>query len=441
LKQYSQMKDSEIEWIGKIPKHWKNSKYKFLTSRVIVGIAEGSTHAYVDDGIPLIRSTNVRPNHLRSKNLIFINTEFAMKNTSKSLKENDILTVRTGYPGVSAIVPRELNDSQCFTLLISTPRKKQSPYFLCNWLNSDIAKNIFEIEGWGAAQINISVSILKNIPIFEPPFEEQKQIADYLDKKTKIIDNEISKNQKLIKSLKEKRQSVINHTVTKGLDDTVSMKKSKIPGIGKIPEHWIPTKLKFYTTKIGSGITPKGGADSYVKEGIPLIRSQNVHFDGLHLDDVAYITLDIHKKMSNSKILENDVLLNITGASIGRTTSIPKKFGEANVNQHVCIIRTNQKLYHNFLTYFLTSSQLQTWISAIQVGASREGLTFEEIKNFIILLPSNLEQKQIADYLDSKITNINSLISKIKLQIKQLQEFRETLISSSVTGKIKVAEA
>lgn len=208
------MKNSGIEWIGEIPEHWKKSKYKFLTSRVIVGIAEGSTNSYVDDGIPLIRSTNVRPNYIRTDDLIFINYEFAQRNASKSLKENDILTVRTGYPGISAIVPKELNNSQCFTLLISTPGKEQFPNFLCNWLNSDIAKSIFKVEGWGAAQINISVSILQNIPIFEPPFEEQKQIVDYLDKKTKTIDLLISKVELQIKQLLEFRESLISSAVT-----------------------------------------------------------------------------------------------------------------------------------------------------------------------------------------------------------------------------------
>jgi len=211
------------------------------------------------------------------------------------------------------------------------------------------------------------------------------------------------------------------------------MKNSEVPGIGKIPKHWLLTKLKFFTIKVGSGVTPKGGSDSYVKEGIPLIRSQNVHFDGLHLDDVAYITLDIHKKMSNSKIQENDVLLNITGASIGRTTSVPKNFGDANVNQHVCIVRTNQDLYYGFLTYFLTSSQLQTWISSIQVGASREGLTFEDIKNFIILLPSILEQKQIVEYLDGKTSKINDEISKNQKLIELLKEQKQIVINHAVT--------
>jgi type I restriction enzyme, S subunit len=201
----------------------------------------------------------------------------------------------------------------------------------------------------------------------------------------------------------------------------------------KIPKNWILTKLKYFTTKIGSGVTPKGGSDSYVKEGIPLIRSQNVHFDGLHLDNVAYIKSETHEKMSNSKISDYDVLLNITGASIGRTTFIPKQFGEANVSQHVCIIRTNSNLSHRFLTYFLSSSQIQTWISSIQVGASREGLNFEEIGNFILLLPSMVEQNQIVSYLDKKIKSINNKIIKNQKLVKLLKEKKQSEINLAVT--------
>ena len=212
------MKDSGVPWIGDVPEQWKNTRYKFLTNRVIVGIAEGSTHAYVDDGVPLIRSTNVRPNYLRDEDLIFIDIEFAKKNFSKSLIENDILTVRTGSPGVSAIVPKELNGSQCFTLLVSTPSKSQSAKFLCYYLNSDIAKITFKNEGWGAVQINISVPILQNLPILEPPLSEQNQIAAYLDEKTKKIDFIILNSECHIQKLQEYRESLISKAVTGKID-------------------------------------------------------------------------------------------------------------------------------------------------------------------------------------------------------------------------------
>jgi hypothetical protein len=115
--------------------------------------------------------------------------------------------------------------------------------------------------------------------------------------------------------LEEERVAVINQAVTKGLDPNVSMKDSGIEWLGQIPKHWEVNKIKSVTKKIGSGVTPKGGAEIYELTGIPLLRSQNVYFDGFRLDNLAYITREIHDYMKNSQVLFGDVLLNITGGS------------------------------------------------------------------------------------------------------------------------------
>jgi type I restriction enzyme S subunit len=108
--------------------------------------------------------------------------------------------------------------------------------------------------------------------------------------------------------------------------------------LGEVPAHWEVKKLKHLVTKVGSGITPKGGSENYLTEGIPLIRSQNIYTDGLRMEDVAFISEETHRSMSGSKVFSGDVLLNITGASIGRTYFVEESMGEANVNQHVCFI-------------------------------------------------------------------------------------------------------
>lgn len=118
---------------------------------------------------------------------------------------------------------------------------------------------------------------------------------------------------------------------------------------------WPVDRIKDHALKIGSGITPSGGAASYLDTGIPLLRSQNVHFDGLRLDDVAYIAQETHEEMSGTKLHVRDVLLNITGASIGRCAFVPEGFGEGNVSQHVCIIRPAAKLNYKFMTYCLSA--------------------------------------------------------------------------------------
>ena len=137
---------------------------------------------------------------------------------------------------------------------------------------------------------------------------------------------------------------------------------------------WPLDRVKDHAWKIGSGVTPSGGAASYLDAGVPLLRSQNVHFDGLRLDDVAYIGEGVHTEMRGTHLQARDVLLNITGASIGRCTYIPDGFGEGNVNQHVCIIRPSARLDHRYLNYCLAAPWGQDQILSAFTGASRQGL-------------------------------------------------------------------
>jgi type I restriction enzyme S subunit len=150
---------------------------------------------------------------------------------------------------------------------------------------------------------------------------------------------------------------------------------------------WPVDRIKDHASKIGSGITPSGGAASYLDAGIPLLRSQNVHFDGLRLDDVAYIAEETHEEMSGTKLRARDVLLNITGASIGRCTFVPDGFGEGNVNQHVCIIRPAAKLNYKFLSYCLSAPWGQDQVFSSFTGASRQGLGQRDLGKIELPLP------------------------------------------------------
>ena len=161
------------------------------------------------------------------------------------------------------------------------------------------------------------------------------------------------------------------------------------------------SRLKYVTAKIGSGKTPRGGAEAYVPEGVPFIRSQNVRFEGLSLDDVVFINEDTHDEMQSSAVLPNDVLFNITGASIGRCCKVPAQFsGAANVNQHVCIVRPTRAVSTAYLTYVLSSPVGQTQMALSQDGISREGLSFERLAQFTIPLLPLETQRRIASYLD-----------------------------------------
>lgn len=193
-------------------------------------------------------------------------------------------------------------------------------------------------------------------------------------------------------------------------------------------------RIKDYTTKVGSGVTPKGGAESYLSSGIPLFRSQNVHNFGFLLDDIAYISEEIDEQMSGSRVMPGDVLLNITGASIGRCFYTSDDFKGGNVNQHVCIIRPNQKIVKPaFLHYLLISDKGQMYIDLSQTGANRQGLTIEEIRNFSFDIPLINDQQRIVDYLDKKLVAIDHRLEVLEKEKDAYARLKKSVINQAVT--------
>ncbi len=181
---------------------------------------------------------------------------------------------------------------------------------------------------------------------------------------------------------------------------------------------WPLEPLKSLATKIGSGATPAGGRESYFTEGVPLIRSMNVHFAGFEPKGLVFLSEEQASQLANVTVQYNDVLLNITGASIGRVTTAPPEMAGARVNQHVAIIRPIKELSAGFLAKFLASPTIQTLIDDVQVGATREALTKGMIEQFAIPLPPLAEQKRIV----AKVDELMALCD----QLEALQQERET---------------
>ena len=187
---------------------------------------------------------------------------------------------------------------------------------------------------------------------------------------------------------------------------------------------WERCKLGTLATKVGSGSTPKGGDAVYTSIGHYFVRSQNVGMGFLMLDNIAHINDDIHQKHKATEIYENDVLLNITGASIGRTAVATKELEGGNVNQHVCIIRTNSKVNPKFLCDYIQTQRIQNHIKSLQTGGSREGLNFEQIRSFPISLPSINEQNKLTCLLDK----INERIATQVRLIEDLKKLRCAIV-------------
>lgn len=210
---------------------------------------------------------------------------------------------------------------------------------------------------------------------------------------------------------------------------------SSVEWFGKVPSSWKRAKIKYATNKIGSGKTPKGGSEIYTDEGVTFLRSQNIYDDGLRLEDVVYISASIDSEMKSSRVEYGDILLNITGASIGRTCIFDKEI-KANVNQHVCILRPRSLIDNNFFSQVLKSYEIKQQIFALQAPSNREGLNFEQAGNLSYIVPSISEQTAIANFLDREIQKIDNLISKQEKLIELLKEKRQAVISHAVTKGI-----
>jgi type I restriction enzyme S subunit len=206
--------------------------------------------------------------------------------------------------------------------------------------------------------------------------------------------------------------------------------------MGLIPADWEEIHLGSKTLKVGSGITPTGGARIYLQSGRPFVRSQNVGWGKLIIDDLVYIDERTHRSFEGTELRPNDVLLNITGASIGRCAVADERVASGNVNQHVCIIRTNSNdLDPNFLKYYLLSSSGQNQIDSFQAGGSRQGLNFGQIRSFRLAAPMDVrEQRAIA----AALSDVDGLINSLTALIAKKRDIKRATMQQLLTGKIRL---
>jgi type I restriction enzyme S subunit len=187
---------------------------------------------------------------------------------------------------------------------------------------------------------------------------------------------------------------------------------------GPLSGGWHRVRLGDYVTKIGSGITPLGGHASYVNTGIPLIRSQNVHFNNFVDEGLAHISAEQDARMEGTRVLPGDVLLNITGASIGRVCVVPERLCPANVNQHVSIIRCKAEIHPQFLSFYISTPEFQRFITDTQAGATRQALTKALIENFRIPLPTPEEQRRIVANLSEQTAAVERARAAAETQLQ-----------------------
>ena len=433
------MKDSGIEWIGDVPEGWEVKELKYSLD----GLCDGThgTFERVENGELLLSAKNIGDRGIvLGDNESQISHEDYTRIISNGFpSKGDVLLCCVGSIGKCCIFNEEKPIAFQRSVAFLRHNKTMTSEYLMYLLKSNIMQAQYEMCARKSAQSGIYMGVINNFVIVAPhSITEQQAIADYLDKKCSEIDSLIDLQEQMIEELKAYKQSVITEAVTKGIRNEElgvrNYKDSGIEWIGDVPEEWEVCKLKYFTLKIGSGSTPTGGSEVYVNDGVKFLRSQNVYFEGLLLDDVVYISDEIDENMKGTRVLEGDVLLNITGGSIGRCFYVDSTLGRANVNQHVSIIRpynSNTK----YIKYYLQSYLGQYQVKQLQTGGNREGLSAAAIKDFRFINCPLAEQQAIADYLDRKCGEIDELITIKQQKIESLKEYKKSVIYEYVTGK------
>ena len=425
MQRYDTYKDSGVKWLGEIPRHWEVKRLAsyFTERRVKVSDKEYEPLSVTKLGVfpqwENVAKTNDGDNR-------------------KLVKKGDfVINSRSDRKGSSGVADRDGSVSLINIVLKprNTIRADFSNYLLKSY--KFIEEYYRNGRGIVADLWTTRYDEMKMIKLAVPPIEEQTAIANYLDAATAKIDAAIAQQQKMIDLLNERKQIIINRAVTKGLNPNAKMKDSGVEWIGEVPEHWEVRRVKSITSKVGSGVTPRGGGETYVDKGVMFLRSQNIYFEGFKLDDVAFITDAVDASMSNTRVKVGDVLFNITGGSIGRCYYVPEGFPKANVNQHVSIVRP-YNFSTEYLYYLLRSHMSQIQVDLQQTGGNREGLTAFALKNFVFPIPPKTEQKMIIHYLNDVDMKLEQTIQNCQNQISLLQERKQIIIDEVVTGKVKV---
>lgn len=425
MKKYKKYKESGFDYLDMIPSEWELIRLKY-SDEVIMGQSPASEdYAYEPNDYPFLQG-NAEFSQLYPTPRIWCDK------ANKFSEINDILISVRAPIGAINISDKVYGIGRGLAAIRGIKHSSKYLFYfftsLTEYLNS---------EGTGSTFTAISTSKLKEVIIPNISLEEQTKIAKYLDYQTAIIDQLILQKEKLIELLKEKKQAVINEAVTKGLNPKAKMKDSGIEWLGEVPEHWSVSFLKRFCLKItdGAHFSPKTEF-----EGRNYISVKDV-------DEFGNIDLINCKKISQADfdgLVRNgcqpsmkDVLLTKDG-TIGRAAVVKDDNDFVSLSSLGIITPNDKKLDSEYLRLFLISGINVDQMFSLIAGAALTRLTIEKMKHLVITIPPINEQREIVSRLEKKVVGFDNSIEIISTQIEKLKEYRQSIISEAVTGKIDV---
>jgi type I restriction enzyme S subunit len=432
-----------------LPSHWQEKRLGFLAMQTKNAFVDGpfgsdlKSEDYLDEGVPLIQLNNIRDGKHILRNMKYISDKKKLDLIRHIALPQDIVIAKMAEPVARAAVVSDEYDeyvivADCVKL---TPNLKLVDLDFLIWvINSDCVRENAELVSTGTTRIRINLGELKKLKVPYPSLSEQIKIRKYLDHETAKIDSLIEKQQKLIELLKEKRQAVISHAVTKGLNPDVPMKDSGVEWLGQVPEHWISSKLKYFASIQGGFAF---SSDLFIEEGTQVLRIGNVYQNSLSLDrQPIFIANDLVKNFQDFIVKKNDVLMSLTGTLGKRDYGFAIKVETDEqylLNQRVAKISPNKNIDTDFMVYVLWSESYLTQLYSLPSGTKQANLSNSDVLGIEVVVPSNMEeQKSIVKYIKAKLEKFDEMILKAELAIQLMQERRTALISSAVTGKIDV---
>jgi len=417
FKRYERYKDSGVEWIGEIPEHWEFRRISHICAlgrgRVIskIEIAE-------NEGEYPVYSSQTENNGV----LGYINTyDF----------EGDYVTWTTDGANAGTVF-RRTGRFNC-TNVCGTLKSKE------NNLDLSYLTYALSLATKRYVRLDINPKLMNNemakIRVLFPPINEQRAIANFLDQKTAVIDGLIADKEKLIELLQEKRQAIITEAVTKGLNPNVKMKDSGIKWVGEIPEHWILSKIK-YVSLINNKTLSESTDDDYEIDYIDISSVTSIgEFDGIQ-------RLNFKDAPSRARriLSKGDTIVSTVRTYLKAIAFIENVQSNLICSTGFAVLTPLSKVVPKCLFYLMRSEKYVNEIVRRSVGVSYPAINASDIGALECAIPNKDEQKYIVEYLDNCTTQIDQLVNDIQTQIQKLKEYRQSLISEAVTGKIDVRD-
>jgi len=442
---YDSYQELNIEWNQSAPSHWRPSRLKFDSYiKARVGWHGLKSDEFTEQGPFLITGSDFSGKVIDWSKCYHCDVERYEQDPYIQLKDNDLLITKDGTIG-KVILTGKLPDKATLNsgVFVLRPLEERYDTKFYYWLmQSSVFHGFVEFYRTGSTIAHLYQETFCNLPYALPSLDEQNQIAAFLDRETAKIDQLIDKQQQLIKLLEEKRQAVISHAVTKGLNPDAPMKDSGVEWLGQVPEHWniIPLRHFVQTTK---GFAFK--SSDFRDEGVVVARASDIKKQTL-LQSGVYLPFEFIRSHAKVKLNKGDIVISTVGSNpdvinsaVGQLAIVPDELDGALLNQNTVILRPTNIASSLFLIQILSSTAYREHLDLHAHGtANQSSLSLEDILTFKAAIPPKEEQKLIYTEIKRISTRIDRLIDNATLSIRLMTERRTALISAAVTGKIDV---